>query len=90
MNPLLLPVAGIVLSVAALTAIAASYALTRISPTRRRLADLGTVGTTRLLVDAPSLAGNPEVAVKKLAPYVPKSPKEMGRVQRRLATAGFH
>jgi tight adherence protein C len=89
-NPLLIPVVGIVLSLAALTAVAASYALTRISPTRRRLADLGTVGSARVIVDTPSLAGNPEAAVKRLSTFVPKSPKEMGRVQRRLATAGFH
>ena len=90
MNQLLIPVVGMVLSLAVLTGIAASYALTRISPTRRRLAGLRTLGSAGVIVDGPSLTGHSDAAVKKLASYVPKSPKEMGRVQRRLATAGFH
>jgi tight adherence protein C len=37
-----------------------------------------------VLADAPSARAN------KLSTYVPKSPKEMTRLQRRLAEAGFH
>jgi len=89
-SELFIPVAGIVASIAVLTAIATSYALARVSPTRRRLDSLAAAGSSGVIADAPRLTGNPEAAVKKLATFIPKSPKEMGRVQRRLATAGIH
>jgi tight adherence protein C len=87
---LLIPVVGIVVSLAVLVGMATSYALTRVSPTRRRLAGMSTLAASGVLVDTPSLTGNQEAAVKKLSTFIPKSPKEMGRVQRRLAMAGFH
>jgi tight adherence protein C len=89
-NELLLPLVGIVVSIAVLAGVATSYALTRVSPTRRRLAGMSTLVSSGVISDAPALAGNPEATVKKLSTFIPKSPKEMGRVQRRLAMAGFH
>jgi tight adherence protein C len=87
---LLIPAIGIVASLAVLAGIATSYALTRVSPARRRLAGMSTLASSGVLVDTPSLTANRDATVKKLSTYIPKSPKEMGRVQRRLAMAGFH
>jgi tight adherence protein C len=59
----------------------------RTSPTRRRLDGLvatvsgGPTSPARLLADAPSLG--------RLERFVPASPKELGRLRKRLTTAGF-
>ena len=36
-----------------------------------------------------SLSDEPDAVAKKVATFVPKSPKEMGRLQRRLTRAGY-
>jgi tight adherence protein C len=87
---ILIPVVGVVASLAVLAGMLTSYALTRVSPTRRRLVGMSTLGSSGVLVDTPRLTGNDGATVKRLSTYIPKSPKEMGRVQRRLAMAGFH
>jgi tight adherence protein C len=43
-----------------------------------------------VLGDEPRLAAGPDPRLRKLRTYIPKSPKEMGRLQRRLAQAGIH
>ena len=63
----------------------------RTSPERRRLAQLasqpaggaGAVRATPVVLDANSVPDTP------LQRFVPKSPKEMGRLRRRLAAAGY-
>ena len=45
---------------------------------------------TGVLAENQRLSDLPTAQEKKLAEWVPKSPKEMGRLQRRLATAGFY
>jgi tight adherence protein C len=59
------------------------------SPERRRLAQLagqqaaGTIRSTPVVLDASSVPDTP------LHRFVPKSPKEMGRLRRRMAVAGY-
>ena len=64
----------------------------RVSPERRRLAELagqhaagsGAVRPVAIVLDTTSAPDTP------LQRFVPKSPKEMGRLRRRLAIAGYH
>jgi tight adherence protein C len=78
-------------SVATLTGTATSMVLARSAPNRRRLAAIiqgRTSGT--VLADTPRLAEAMNPQLERMARYVPKSPKEMSRLQKRLANAGFH
>jgi tight adherence protein C len=78
-------------SLALLAGMAASAVLARQAPGRRRL--LGpesALARSGVLVENQRLSDMPTASEKRLAAFVPKSPKEMGRLQRRLATAGFH
>jgi tight adherence protein C len=77
-------------SVAVLTGFATSAMLGRSAPGRRRLLALGGDGQNELLISDPLLVDSPTDQQKKLAAYIPKSPKDMGRLQRRLAMAGYH
>ena len=86
---LMLALVAVFASVALLSGAAASAVLSRTAVGRRRLFALQGPGaqpaaTTGVLTDAP----NPRAT--KLSTYVPKSPKEMTKLQRRLAEAGFH
>ena len=88
---LLVPLALLFLALAVVTATVASIVLTRFTPERQRLKQLELMG-----------AGAPAGAVsvglrtpekqglsKTLASFVPKSPKEMSKLERRLARAGY-
>jgi tight adherence protein C len=78
-------------SLALLAGMATSAVLARQAPGRRRLLGLDGAGPkTSVLVDQQLLTDRPTPAQKKLAALVPKSPKEMGRLQRRLVTAGYY
>jgi tight adherence protein C len=76
-------------SLALLAGTATSALLARQAPGRRRLLD-SPHGRPSVLTDNQLLSDRPSELQKKLASFVPKSPKDMGRLQRRLATAGFH
>lgn len=89
MTDLMLALVAVFASVALLTGVAASTVLSRTGAGRRRLFALqqpivqaGVAGG--MLTDAPTARDS------KLSTYVPKSPKEMTRLQRRMAEAGFH
>ena len=88
MADLMLALVAVFASVALLTGVAASAALSRTAGRRRLFA-------LQLPVAQPAVAGGMLTDVRtardsKLSTYVPKSPKEMTRLQRRLAEAGFH
>jgi len=91
MNQLTIALIVLFASIALLTATATSAVLGRIAPGRRRLFALGG-GESKggLFVADPLLAGAPNEQQRKIAAYIPKSPKEMSRLQRRLAMAGYH
>jgi tight adherence protein C len=75
-------------SLALLAGTATSAILARQAPGRRRL--LGTPHGGPSVLANQLLSDRPSDIQKKLASFVPKSPKEMGRLQRRLATAGYY
>jgi tight adherence protein C len=87
-----LTIAGIFLfaSVALLSGTAASLLLGRVSPGRRRLFASGDAGSKGVFVEDPLLVDAPNEQQKRFAAYIPKSPKDMSRLQRRLAMAGYH
>jgi tight adherence protein C len=88
---LLLPVALFFVSVALIVGVATSLVLSYTSPERRRLRQmtLATAGGDSLSMDRPGLIERPDPRLEKLVRALPKSPKEMGRLRRQLATAGI-
>lgn len=77
------------LAVALLGGYGVSSALNVFSPERRRLRQLATAGgPAEGFENDLSLVDNVDLRFKNL-PGIPKSPKEMGRLRRRLARAGY-
>jgi tight adherence protein C len=87
--PSFAPIIVLFASVAIAAGSAAWLVLERRSPTRRRLSNLRAEGPADFLIQLPILANESGAAWKRLATVVPKSPKEMGRLERRLTVAGY-
>src|SRR4029078_8535366 len=86
---LVLPSLAVFASLAILTGVSLNYALTRVSPTRRRLVELADGGrASGVVVTGPSLTGA-GVDLSRSKTFIPKSAQQMGRLQKRLAKAGF-
>lgn len=85
---LLFGLSALFVGVAVLSGMLASSYFARYAPGRRRLARLATV-TPGLAVDTPGLSETMTPAMKRLAIVVPKSPKELSILRRRLTTAGY-
>ena len=66
--------------------------LERSSPIRRRIRGLHRTGSEGSDYEHSALGDAPTTApiVKKVTTFIPKSPKQMSKVQRRLALAGFY
>jgi tight adherence protein C len=77
------------LAVALLTGFATARILTALSPERRRLRQLVTTGGPVASVDDTFTLVDPVDSRFASLPGMPKSPKEMGRLRRRLAMAGY-
>src|SRR5215207_6811596 len=79
------------LFVALVVGYATSAALTAASPERRRLRQLAVpAGSSDLFADTGLELVDTIDSRLKMLPGVPRSPKEMGRLRRRLATAGYN
>ena len=89
MTDLMFALVAVFASVALLAGAATSAALSRTAAGRRRLFALQAPPTLQPAV-AGMLTDAPTARDSRLSTYVPKSPKEMTRLQRRLAEAGFH
>jgi len=77
------------LAVALVAGYGASSILAALSPERRRLRQLSAIGPAGDSFDSTlTLVDNIDSRFKNL-PGIPKSPKEMGRLRRRLAMAGY-
>jgi tight adherence protein C len=77
------------LAIALLTGYATSRVLTALSTERRRLRQLTTAGGPgEILEDSAALVDDIDPRFRNL-PGIPKSPKDMGRLRRRLAMAGY-
>jgi len=88
--PLEFAIAAMFLSVALIAGLVASWALARTAPERRRLRAIAAQpGGIGLIIENPQLTETPSAAVNRIATVIPKSPKEMSRLRRRLARAGY-
>jgi tight adherence protein C len=88
---LILTLAAVFGSVALLTGTVISAFVNREAPEQRRLRNLGRSGSSTGVVAASvRVTDTPTDLARRLASFVPRSPKEMSRIQRRLAKAGFH
>jgi tight adherence protein C len=84
-------VVGVFVGVALVAGTMASLALGRLSPERRRLNELvgaGAADAAPLLVPE-SLAENTDASLERAARWLQKSPKDMNRLRRRMAMAGY-
>jgi tight adherence protein C len=70
----------------AVTAMAISYA----APGRRRLRTIGDGASGSLVKENVSLVPSVGPTLQRFAKFVPKSPKEMSRIQKRMAMAGHY
>lgn len=89
---LMLTMAAVFGSIALLTGSALSFFVNREAPEAERLRQVSRGKPhANVLVAAPaSLTESSTAIARRLASFVPKSPKEMGKVQKRLAKAGYH
>ena len=88
-----LAVGGLFVSVALLSGLAVSAILGRTAPERKRLRALATAGGGTVAfgeVEQASLTEVLDPTLEKIAGAIPKSPKEMTRLRRRLLAAGIH
>jgi tight adherence protein C len=89
---LMITLAAVFASVALLTGALVSVVITREAPEQRRLraAADGLTTATGLIAAPTSLTEAPSELATRLASYIPKSPKEMNRLQKRFVRAGYH
>jgi len=91
MSELTIALLALFASLALIAGTATNALLARQAPGRRRLLATDGQSRTGVFVDGGQrLSEMPTPEQQKIASYIPKSPKEMGRLRRRLATAGFH
>ena len=92
MNPVLwLSLAGLFLSIALITGVGLQFVLAGRSSAQRRLREIvPTAAGSSLIVDQIRLTEQVDPRLQRLAKTIPKSPKEMTRLRRRLATAGIY
>lgn len=88
---LILPIVLLFVSIALVTGLGASAVLARTAPERRRLREmtLAPAGGHSLDIERPGLIERPDPRLERIARSLPKSPKELSRLRRRLATAGI-
>jgi tight adherence protein C len=85
----LLPLAGVFASVALLSGLIANLVLQRSTAEHRRLRAV-TPAPTSVLLEQVQLAEATDPTLRQLSRIVPKSPKDMTRLRRRLAMAGLY
>ena len=86
---LTISLAAVFICVAMASGLAASRVLSWSAPERKRLRDMTSEAPSDLLRDA-TLVDTPNPALRRLSMALPKSPKEMGRLRRRLGAAGYY
>ena len=87
-----LVLAGVFLSIAVLTGVGVSVVLAARSPERQRLRALtvATAGGMSPVMEQFSLTERIDPRLQRVASVIPKSPKEMSRLRRRLVAAGIN
>ncbi len=92
MPPVTIAIAFVFVAVGLAAGVATSVALGRMAPARRRLEALPVTGPSLTLpvVNDVRLEERPDPRLARLSKMLPKSPKEMRKVRRRLARAGYY
>jgi len=75
--------------VAAISGMIASRLFARLAPERRRLEHVAAATPTGVVVDGSTLTETASPAMRRLAAIVPKSPRELSILRRRLTMAGY-
>ena len=88
-DQMVLALVAVFMGVATITALGAYAVLSRSAPERRRLRNLVVAAFVLGGADAVTLTDEPDAVARRVTTFVPKSPKEMGRLQRRLTKAGY-
>lgn len=86
---LLLAVVSVFGTVALVVGGVAYYFLTEMGPERRRLAQAGQRAPSGVLLEGPALTPEPSEFAKRVASVIPRSPKEVTRIRKRLMRAGY-
>jgi tight adherence protein C len=87
---LLLAIIGVFVAVAAFAGTATSWALERNLPEKRRLQSLGDAQRSGIVMDGSRLTAElPDPTLARLSRLLPRSAKDMSRLQRQLTRAGY-
>jgi tight adherence protein C len=86
---LLLAVSGVFVAIAVVMGMTMSWVLSRSAPEKRRLRAFAQTAGPGLISDELQLVDKPDPVLARLSKLVPKSPKQMSQLQRRLTRAGY-
>jgi tight adherence protein C len=86
---LVVTISAVFIGVGVVTMSVARSILLGRAPARRRLETAAATPRTSLALQVPSLADTLNPVAKRIATFIPKSPKEMSILRRRLTTAGY-
>lgn len=88
-DPLLLAVIAVFGTVALVVGAVGTWLLTEVSPERRRLKETKSSHASGVLLDTPSLTPDSSELVKRVNTFVPRSPKAVGQLRKRMMRAGY-
>jgi tight adherence protein C len=86
---LLIALFGVFIAVAMLAGVAASWVLARTTPEQRRLRTVAAGNESVGILSHAPLAQGPDLALRQLTRWLPKSDREIVRLQRRMTRAGL-
>ncbi len=88
----LVAVVSVFVAVGLIAGTIAMFAFARLTPARRRLEELAVAGPTTVVavINDARLEERADPRLERLSRLLPKSPKEMRKVRRRLARAGYY
>jgi len=87
---LMLSIVGVFACVALVSGLAATRILERSTPEQRRLRTIAAPQTVGLVLEPTQLTEIPDPFLQKLSKAMPRSPKDMTRLRRRLIRAGYY
>jgi tight adherence protein C len=86
---LIFALVGVFAAVAIGVTAAGTFLLQQTAPEQRRIRALTQPAGSGLVLDAPALTETPDPFLARLSKLAPKSPKEMGRLQKRMTRGGY-
>lgn len=86
---LILALFGVFASVALAAGALGWFVLSRTSPERRRLEQVGRLAVSGVLVDTATLSEKQDAVTEQMVKLMPRAPKEMAKLRKQLARAGY-